>query len=447
MNDWLDAEARVERAQQFADSQQWTRALLVLDAAIAINPNDSVWHAHRGELLDQLGRYEEAIEAYQQALELGCTALELRSLLGIDLVRVERYQEAVDLFEELASDHPDYEPAYCHRIAAYTRMGLHEQAEEMFYLAQQLDADCPNCFHHLAESLLCRDEYEQAVRCWKRVLEIDPDYPQARQRIAWAHRSHGAHAEARDFYLAAIRQEPGDTELLADLGDLYVEMGNLARAAAKFEQVLELDPESARAHVMLGLIAAQQDRAEQAAEHLEAALRLDEAYPQLRAHLGATQLRRGNLHTAYAHLSVALEDDPEDAVALMAMGNCLLELQRPGEAVPYFEQLLELQPRLAAALHNVAICHFLQCEFEPGIEYCQRALEIEPDNLLILHKLGLVYAHLAQWRQARIMIARGLAVDPGHEGLCQLRRQLWRERLRSGFWRLLGRTRGTFGGR
>lgn len=430
MNDWLEAENRIERVIQLAEAQQWTEALDELDAAISINPNDAQWHAQRGHILDQLGRHDEAVRAYGDALAIEPGQLEVETLLSIDLIRTGWYEEAVRLLEGLARRYPEFEPAYCHRIAAYTRMGQHEDAEAMFYLAQQIDEDCPNCFHHMAESLACRGLFDRACYCWQRALEMEPDYPQARQRIAEAYRIQKDYEKAREFYLSALRRDAGNTDILAELGDLLIEMGDLPGAAAKFEQILELEPHCERATVMLGLIASQCDNLDKAVACFEQTLRLDESYPGVRAHLGEVELRRGNHYEALRHLSLALEDDPEDRIGLMAMGNCLLELGRHGESADHFERLLEIDPDMTGAHHNLAVCRFLDGDFQGGIEHCQAVLERDADNVLALHKLGLAYLHLGRWREARQMIDRGLAVDPDHPGLQALPRRFWSARVR-----------------
>ena len=174
MNEWIDAEIRAERALELSESQRWDEALTELDAALAINPEESDWLVQRARILDELERYEEAVEAYAEARRREIDSPELSTRLGVDLIRVGRYAEAVCLFEELAHERPEHEPAYCHRIAAYTRMGEHDLAEQMFYLAQQLNEGCPNCFHHLAESLACRGRFAHALYCWQRTLEIAP---------------------------------------------------------------------------------------------------------------------------------------------------------------------------------------------------------------------------------------------------------------------------------
>lgn len=422
MNDWIDAEHRAERALQLSEAEQWGRALDELEAAIAINPNDPAWHAQRGHILDQLDRFEDAIEAYSQALELGHTSLELRTVQATDLIRVGRHREAVAALEKIAKDRPKFEPAYCHQIAAYTRLGEHDKAEELFYVAQQLKEDCPNCFHHLAESLACRGEFGRAIFCWQRTLEIAPDYPQARQRIAEAYQAREMPDKAYEYYIQAMRHDPGNLDILTELGHLLIEMDQPVQAKAKFEHVLDLDPESLTASVMLGLLASQENDTDTAVRYLRSALERDAEAPGVHAHLGDAELGRGNHYEARRYLTTALERDPDDCVALMAMGNCLLELGRTEEATVHYRHLIELEPQIAGAYHNLAVCRFLENDFDGGIELCEQARRIEPDNVMVLHKLALAYLHTGRWRRAREMAECGLAIEPGHAGLTSIPR-------------------------
>ena len=429
MRDWLEAETRIERAQQLSEQHRWPEALDELDAALAINPNDATWHAQRGHVLDQLERHEEAADAYRSAIDLDLASPDVATALAVDLIRTGRHAEAITRLEQLAREQADYEPAYCNRIAAYTRMGDHEQAEQMFYQAQNITEDCPNCFHHMAESLACQGLLDRAIYCWQRTLEIAPDYPMARQRIAEAHWMLGQHEKGREYYLSAMRSDPGNAELIAEFGDLLVELDDLFGAAAKFRQALDLDPDSTRPKVMLGLICSQQGDVESAVKYMEAALAEDQHHPGLRSQLGEAELRRGNLYVALRHLSLAVEDDPDDPMAQMAMGNCLLQLGRPSEAAEHYKRMIDLDGDMAGPHHNLGICCFLQHDFEGGICHCQEALRIDPQNVPVLHKLALAYLHLGRWREAAEMRERGLAIDPDHEGLNSLPRRFWRARV------------------
>src|SRR6185369_8142871 len=87
MNDWNDAERRVERAQELYEQRKLHEAVEELRAAIAINPYNSGWFYNLGLTLDELDRAEEAIDAYKQALEIDPHDLQTMNRLGMDLHR------------------------------------------------------------------------------------------------------------------------------------------------------------------------------------------------------------------------------------------------------------------------------------------------------------------------------------------------------------------------
>src|SRR5213593_1834616 len=88
MNDWNDAERRVERAAELYEQRKLQEAVDELRAAIAINPYNSGWFFNLGLTLDELDRADEAIDAYKQALEIDPHDLQTMSRLGMDQHRV-----------------------------------------------------------------------------------------------------------------------------------------------------------------------------------------------------------------------------------------------------------------------------------------------------------------------------------------------------------------------
>jgi tetratricopeptide (TPR) repeat protein len=438
MNDWFEAEQRVERAQQLYESQRWLEALEEICAAIEINSDNSGWYCNKGYILDQLERYEDAVKAYEHALELDPSDREAMTALGVDLMRTGRYARALDVFEECSHRYPDYEPSYCHRIIAYGEIGQHERAEEMFYLAQQLTDDCPQCYYNIGMSLLDRQLWDRAIWCWRKAIEIDPHYPGARARIAEAARAKGDFQTAKSHYLAELREGPGDVELLADLADLLSEMGETPAAAEKYRQIVELDPENAEAYLALGRIALAQGDPTAALDSLQTAASLDEACPEIHQYLGEAHLRLGRHADARYHLGIALHREPDSRHALMSMGNCLLEAGLPTHAAAYFKRLTELEPQLPGPHHNLGVCCFLRHKFGEGITHCLKALEIQPDYVMAMHKLALAYLHLGRWSDAGRMIRRALTVDPQNVQMQQIARRFRWYRiakwLRTIFW-------------
>ena len=106
MNDWDDAERRVEKAQELFEQHRWQEALEELRAATSINPYNGSWFFNIGLTLDEMERFEEAIEAYRHALEIDANDLQALNHLGIDLHRVGNFDEALRTFQQIETIDP-----------------------------------------------------------------------------------------------------------------------------------------------------------------------------------------------------------------------------------------------------------------------------------------------------------------------------------------------------
>src|SRR6185369_1129215 len=99
MNDWNDAERRVERAQELYEQRKLTEAVEELRAAISINPYNSGWFYNLGLTLDELDRPGEAVDAYTQALEIDPNDLHTLNRLGMAQHRIARFRQALATFQ------------------------------------------------------------------------------------------------------------------------------------------------------------------------------------------------------------------------------------------------------------------------------------------------------------------------------------------------------------
>ncbi len=433
MNDWLDAEQRVERAQQLSESRRWEEALAEIDKALAINPSNATWHAHRGFISEELEHWEEAAEAYANAYELEPGDREISVALGAALARLGRFSKALTIFEAIARLHPDFEPAYCHRIGIYTELGRHEQAEEMFYLAQELEEYCPHCFYHLGASLAAREQFDRAIYCWRRVLELCPEYIGVNWLIAQAFRSQGKLDVAKEYYLRELRDDPGNTELLFELAELTLESGEVAMATSRFAQIVELDPGHEAAHFALGEICLARGQPGKALQCFDAIKSIASGRPDLPgfdAKVGEALLRLGRFPEARERLEAAVVDaDTEPDDALLLLGTCLMAMGKIGEAGDTFRRILAVDDRHVLAHHRLAVCLLRQGRYAAALEHCQESLKAKPDFVMAMHVAVVAHLHLAQWREARSMLRRGLREEPKNPDLRRLSDRLWRYRV------------------
>ena len=153
MNDWSDAERRVEKAQQFFEQRKWSECSGKFKPPPGSIPTIRTWFFNMGLILDEMGRYEEALDAYIRARDIDPHDLHTLYHLGVDLYRIGQIDRSIETFKQIESLDATFEPSYCNRIIAYAQKGEHELAEEMFYTARLYKEHCPQCYYNIGCSL------------------------------------------------------------------------------------------------------------------------------------------------------------------------------------------------------------------------------------------------------------------------------------------------------
>ncbi len=106
-----------------------------------------------------------------------------------------------------------------------------------------------------------------------------------------------------------------DPDILMDRAELFTASGRPDEALTRYERILELYPNSFRAHLGLGLAASQVDQLDRAERAWRTAARLAPGDGRALVNLGILYERDGDPDAAAASFAAALEIDPDDAAA------------------------------------------------------------------------------------------------------------------------------------
>ena len=86
---------------------EYEEALAAYDRAIELDPDHAVAHLNRGPALARLERYKEALAACDRAIELDPSHAGAHTNRGVVLARLERYKEALSAFDRAIELDPD----------------------------------------------------------------------------------------------------------------------------------------------------------------------------------------------------------------------------------------------------------------------------------------------------------------------------------------------------
>jgi tetratricopeptide (TPR) repeat protein len=165
----------------------------------------------------------------------------------------------------------------------------------------------------------------------------------------------GSFTDARDSFQAALTLQPGDADLLYNLGQCYDQLGNAARAEQLYEQCLARAPDHAECWHALTVLLVKGNRRDEAVRRVEEWLRRKPDLAGPYAEDGWLRGQEGDLVSARGRLQQALAIDPGNTRALTELGRIYEALDRPAYAVVLYERALQANPHQPDLVQRVSL--------------------------------------------------------------------------------------------
>lgn len=423
-NSYDGAEHKARKAYELYEEGQVSQALAELDDALAINPANGSWHFNKALALDSMNRFAEAISEYEQSLELNPSDVEILTSLAVDYTRSGQYDRAIETFEQAQLLDPMYEPCYCNRIITYTEMEKHDLAEQMFYMAQHIEPDCALCYYNIGNSLFIRGLYKKAISCWQKTAEIEKTHPQINYRIAQAYWADGDTEKAHKYFLAELREDPGNTDVIADFAMLLLETRQVESAKEKFNRILEFDPDSAIAHFYLGEIALNRGDTDDAEKLFKKAMQIDDTLFGPRFRIAQCAIGRGEFEAAKSYLASEMRLGPENSDVLVSMASMFLRMDMIDEAGQCLLRATDFNFINPAAHYYLGICCALRGKYADAAEFFLHTLEIDDKYTDAVRDLAAVYIQMGRVDEAAELIKQTELPDTDAQFTRQLTRQI-----------------------
>ena len=166
-----------------------------------------------------------------------------------------------------------------------------------------------------AQVLEKKGHEKEAVLEYQQARVHSPRLPGVARRLAVLFDRLGDSEHARTEYVAALREQPQDADLLNDAGYFHYQQGETADAEKYLRQALALNARHQRAWVNLGKVLARQGRYEESCEAFGRVVRPAQAA----ANLGVLLAKEGKVVEArqVLHKALGLEPDLKAARLLL----------------------------------------------------------------------------------------------------------------------------------
>jgi tetratricopeptide (TPR) repeat protein len=297
-------------------------------------PHNSYALVGLGDAARKRGDYAGAVSFYEQCLADDTDNMYALFGLADSRKALRQYKRAIEAWERYLT-HDDQNVTVLTRVAdVYRKTKAHDRSRELYLKVLGIEPDNPYALIGLGHLHYDFREYEEALRYWMRMHEIDGDKVDIRvlTSIGNCYRKLKRFSDGIPYFEAALSRETDNFYALFGLADCYRGLNQPETSLDYWNRILAHDPankviltRAGDAHRVMGEL----DRAE---ECYRAALEIDfDVYALLG--LALISRRRGENDSAITSLTALVEREPRNHRVYQELAQAYLAANQPSEAL------------------------------------------------------------------------------------------------------------------
>jgi tetratricopeptide (TPR) repeat protein len=374
------------------------------------NAKPSIW-IERGNQLLRLGRFAEAEQAFERAIQLNPPFVHLAWYgKGKALEGRFRFQEAVKAFEASLLKQPSYTPALSNLSRMYRVLQDSEKALVAINKAIQFAPKNANFYNEKFGVLRKLGRFQEALLAINKAISLSPraafysergfaysylDYPKAISDCtkaiainpeylpAYLYRGN-IYAALKDYpkaiadYTKAIAINPEYAEVYKSRGLTYHESKDYPKAIADYTKAIAIDPEYAYKYYTRGVIYHESKDYLKAIADYDKAIAIDPEYAYAYVVRGNTYNALKDYPKAIADYTkaIAIDPDPKYTEAYSKRGNNYYALKDYPKAIADFDKAIAIDHEDADAYKNRGLAYFQTGDIQQAKQDLQAAAQL-----------------------------------------------------------------------
>jgi len=208
----------------------------------------------------------------------------------------------------------------------YESMKYPEQNFDKVYISATEPADKrsenASYFNNLGNAFKDQGRLDDAIACFQKAVEHNPDYAAAYNNLGNAHKFKNDLNSAVFYYQKAVQTNPQHADAYYNLGILYNENGRFQDAMSLYRLALWINPKFVEAHFNLGNTLRELGKLDEALQCYRMALEINPDYAEAYNGLGTVYQEQGKLNKAatcyqeHMHLQTAAGIEVKAALLL-----------------------------------------------------------------------------------------------------------------------------------
>jgi tetratricopeptide (TPR) repeat protein len=265
----------------------WKDSLSLFRHALDVTENNYVMLNNYANVLNKLGRQDEAAAQLAEAVRLAPNSLEILFNYGNMLKDMGKIAQAIEQFEIAIKIKPDDKLSHYGLGLALAAKGDYEGAIKQYQIYAESGTDIADIRQKLAMDLARSGKVDDAVNQFQRAMIINPDSTEVLSNFGYALAQSGKTDEAIKYYEQALANEPNNVITHGRLALALAGIGKIDEAIEHCRIVLAARPDDYEMYTNLGILLQTQGKLDEAIESYRKALKIDPNFKKARENLDA----------------------------------------------------------------------------------------------------------------------------------------------------------------
>jgi tetratricopeptide (TPR) repeat protein len=301
--------------QQTNRANDWvTKAATNCEKALSVTPELAEAHTCLGDVYNGTGRYAEAVQQFQRAVELDRNSQGALRGLADAYENLGNKSAAEDTYRRAVTLHPQYWGSYSSLGAFYYRNGRYVDAAQMFRRVIDLSPDNYRGYSNLGGIYVIQGRYSESIETLKKSIELRPNLD-AYPNLGYAYFMLRRFTDSAETFQQGLKLDDQDWLLWGNLGDaLYWTPGRRRDASRPYHKAislarskLEVNPQDATTLAYLAGYYAMVGEKNSALENLRRAVALAPSDPDIGLRAAIIYNHFDDISECLASLRKALE--------------------------------------------------------------------------------------------------------------------------------------------
>jgi tetratricopeptide (TPR) repeat protein len=227
-------------------------------------------------------RFEEALNAYEKAIELDARLIDAYNGKGKALYSLNRKNEAMAAYEQTLRLHPTNADAYIGKGNLLKKLKHYKEAQKAYEEALRvyeqavgLDPLRASSYQGKGLALYNLEQYEEALTAYEQAIALDPDDAHTHNNKGNALRALKRYEAALAAHEQAFQLHPGVASFCVNTGNVLCELKRYEEALGTYEEAIRLDFTNGYAYNGKGNVLLTFKRNEEALQAYEQAIHHD----------------------------------------------------------------------------------------------------------------------------------------------------------------------------